>query len=232
MDFNKFPSNSALRYPFGRISARRLVIYSLCKRILDIVFSVMILVLGFPLFVLVAALIKVTSEGPVFYCSMRIGKEGKLFNCWKFRSMFCDAEHRLTQILAENPHYKKEWQEYFKLKKDPRLTPIGTLLRKSSLDEFPQFWNVLIGDLSLVGPRPFLPNEIHEIQRIIEDQTDLLFSVKPGLTGIWQTSGRSQLTFQQRVMLDLNYIHQRSFLFDLSIIAKTVPMLLYSKGAF
>lgn len=146
--------------------------------------------------------------------------------------MFCDAEHRLTQLLAENPHYRKEWKKYFKLKDDPRLTRIGKFLRKTSLDEFPQFWNVLLGDLSLVGPRPFLPNELDAIRQVIGKDTQALFSVKPGLTGIWQISGRSYLTFEQRVLLDLNYLHLRSFLFDLIIIGKTIPMLIHPKGAF
>ncbi|MBI3236692.1 MAG: sugar transferase, partial [Chlamydiales bacterium] len=179
-----------------------------------------------------AILVKISSPGEIFYKSKRIGKGRKLFTCWKFRSMFYDAEYRLTQLLAADARYRKEWEKYFKLKKDPRLTPIGKFLRKTSLDEFPQFWNVLMGDLSLVGPRPFLPKEIDAIRQVLGSQTEALFSVKPGLTGIWQTSGRNHLTFQQRILLDMNYLNLRSFLFDLFIIGKTIPMLILPKGAF
>lgn len=232
MRVNKLSQDSAYAASVSQTDARKLFIYEMFKRTFDIAFSLCVLICGLPIFLGVAILIKASSPGPVFYCSKRIGKHGKLFTCWKFRSMYCDAEHRLTQILAENPHYSSEWKKYFKLKEDPRLTKIGKFLRKTSLDEFPQFWNVLIGDLSVVGPRPFLPNELKTIKEVIGRQTDLLFSVKPGLTGIWQTSGRSFLTFEQRVLLDFNYIHLRSFLFDLSIIGKTIPMLVHFKGAF
>ena len=232
MGFNELSPNSALPASAAGISEKEFSFYELSKRLFDALFSLAVLICGLPLFTMLAIVIKATSPGPVFYCSKRIGKDGKLFTCWKFRSMYCDAEHRLTQLLAENPHYRKEWQKYFKLKEDPRLTRVGKFLRKTSLDEFPQFWNVFIGDLSLVGPRPFLPNEMDAIKRVIGKQTQALFSVKPGLTGIWQTSGRSCLTFEQRVLLDLNYIHLRSFFFDLTIILKTVPMLILPKGAF
>lgn len=232
MSLNEFSPNSALPASVAEMAAKELFFYEISKRMLDICFSLFVLVCGLPLFVILIISIKATSPGPIFYFSKRIGREGKLFTCWKFRSMFCDAEHRLTQILAENPHYRREWKKYFKLKDDPRLTRIGKFLRKTSLDEFPQFWNVLLGDLSLVGPRPFLPKEIHAIRQVIGKDTQLLFSVKPGLTGIWQTSGRNYLTFEQRVLLDMNYLHQRSFLFDLRIIGKTIPMLIQPKGAF
>ena len=232
MNLNEFSPNSALPSSAAQISAKDLFLYEITKRGLDIFFSLIVLICGIPLFILLAAMVKITSQGSVFYCSKRIGQGGKLFTCWKFRSMFCDAEHRLTQLLAENPHYQKSWKKYFKLKDDPRLTRVGRFLRKTSLDEFPQFWNVLLGDLSLVGPRPFLPNELDAIRQVIGKDTQSLFSVKPGLTGIWQISGRNYLTFEQRILLDLNYLHLRSFLFDLIIIGKTIPMLIHPKGAF
>lgn len=232
MSLNEFSPSSALPVTAAEATAKQFFFYELSKRTLDIFFSLFVLFFGLPIFVILAIIIKVTSPGSVFYTSKRIGKNGKLFTCWKFRSMFCDAEHRLTQLLAENPHYRKEWKKYFKLKEDPRLTRIGKFLRKTSLDEFPQFWNVLLGDLSLVGPRPFLPNEMQAIKQVIGKQTQALFSVKPGLTGVWQTSGRNHLTFEQRILLDLNYLNLRSFLFDLTIIGKTIPMLVYPKGAF
>lgn len=211
--------------------------YPLGKRIFDMLFSGAMLLLGIPLFALLALLIKLTSPGPVFYSSQRIGKEGHLFTCWKFRSMFLNADQQLESLLSKNPQYKKEWEQYYKLKNDPRLTSIGKILRRTSLDEFPQFFNVLKGELSLVGPRPFLPNELDQIRLVLQNQSlssdpNILFSVHPGLTGLWQISGRNHLTFEQRVRLDLHYLDKKSFLFDLIILWKTIPVLLFSKGAF
>ena len=158
----------------------QMVVHNGLKRTFDLLFSLMAMLLGLPLFILIAFLVKLSSSGPIFYCSLRI----------------------------------------------------GNFLRKTSLDEFPQFWNVLIGDLSIVGPRPYLPREADVIRKILNDEMEKMFSVRPGLTGIWQTSGRSALTFEKRVKLDLSYINQRSFLFDLRLIAKTIPLLFFSKGAF
>lgn len=210
---------------------------SLGKRIFDVLFSGVVLLLGIPLCILLALLIKLTSQGPVFYRSQRIGKGGRPFQCWKFRSMFLHADQQLENLLSHNPEYKQEWKQYCKLKNDPRLTPIGKVLRRTSLDEFPQFFNVLIGDLSLVGPRPFLVTELEQIKSILENQSpsvdpNVLFSVRPGLTGLWQVSGRNHLTFKQRIELDLRYLDEQSFLHDLFIIGKTIPVLIFSKGAF
>ncbi len=202
------------------------------KRLFDIVFSTAMLTLGAPLFFIVALLIKSTSPGPIFYCSRRLGRFGKQFKFWKFRSMHVDAEQKLKTLLAQNPSLREEWALYFKLKEDPRCTRLGKFLRKTSLDEIPQFWNILKGDLSLVGPRPYLPNELSKIQSIIGEEWKLLFSVRPGLTGLWQTSGRSFLTFEDRVRLDLEYIDKRSFLYDLKLIAKTIPVIFFPNGAF
>ena len=210
----------------------QLIVHDWLKRTFDIVFSLAAMLLALPIFALIALLVKLSSPGPVFYCSLRIGRQGHLFKFWKFRSMHKDADQRLEIILNSDPSLKREWQKYFKLKKDPRLTRIGSLLRRTSLDEFPQFWNVFIGDLSIVGPRPYLPREADVIRKILKNEMEKMFSVRPGLTGIWQTSGRSILTFEQRVRLDLSYVNQRSFLSDLKLIAKTIPILLFSKGAF
>ncbi|HEY2809859.1 MAG TPA: sugar transferase [Rhabdochlamydiaceae bacterium] len=202
------------------------------KRGFDILVSSCVLLCGLPLFTLIAAIIKCSSPGPIFYCSMRLGRDGKLFKFWKFRSMYKDASQKLDQLLRSNHELRKEWNVYFKLKNDPRITCFGKFLRKTSLDEFPQFWNVLKGDLSIVGPRPYLPNELETIKKIAGVQVQKMLAVRPGLTGIWQTSGRNCLTFEQRVKLDLKYIGSRSFLFDLRLIAKTIPLLLFPKGAF
>lgn len=210
----------------------QVIVHNWLKRGFDIVFSLIALVLGLPFFAVIALLVKLSSPGPIFYCSLRIGRKGHLFKFWKFRSMHKDADQRLEVMLNSNPELRQEWQKYFKLKNDPRLTRIGAFLRKTSLDEFPQFWNVLIGDLSIVGPRPYLPKEANTIHRILGNEMEKIFSVRPGLTGIWQTAGRSCLTFEERVKLEVNYVSERSFLFDLKLIFKTVPILFFSKGAF
>lgn len=232
MRLEEISSESTVAIPLEEQLPKNGTYYEMGKRGFDILFSLCALVFGFPLFILIALLIKLTSKGPVFYCSMRLGKRGKLFNFWKFRTMYTNADLKLRQLLEENPLLHEEWKQYFKLKKDPRLTRIGRFLRKTSLDEFPQFWNVLAGDLSVVGPRPYLPHETDEIKKFIKEDIAKLLSVRPGLTGIWQTSGRSQLPFKQRVLLDLNYVSQRSFFFDLRLIAKTIPMMFFPRGAF
>lgn len=207
------------------------------KRCVDIIISVGILACSIPLCILLAILIKMTSRGPFLYCSVRVGQEGRLFKCWKFRSMYVDAEMRLQQLLASNSDYRREWEAYFKLKNDPRLTWIGKFLRRTSLDELPQLWNVLRGDLSLVGPRPFLPQELSVVRSVLEKEPlakmkPFLLDVRPGLTGLWQISGRNHLTFEKRIQLDLEYIHSWSFMGDIVIMLKTIPVLLFGKGAF
>ncbi len=210
----------------------RIIVHNGLKRGFDILFSLAALLFGIPLFACIALLVKLSSPGPVFYCSLRIGRRGRLFKFWKFRSMHRDADQRLEVILNSDPKLKKEWKKYFKLQNDPRLTRIGSFLRKSSFDELPQFWNVLFGDLSIVGPRPYLPREADTIRKILGHDIEKMFSVRPGLTGIWQTAGRSTLTFQERVKLEVSYVEKRSFLFDLKLIVKTIPILLFRKGAF
>jgi exopolysaccharide production protein ExoY len=232
MTLNKFSTETPLTARWQFEIDETLVIHNWLKRSFDILFSVTVLIIGFPFFALTALLVKLNSPGPIFYCSLRIGRKGRLFKFWKFRSMHRDADQRLEVMLNSNPELHQEWQKYFKLKKDPRLTGIGSFLRKTSLDEFPQFWNVLIGDLSIVGPRPYLPREVDMIFKILGNDMEKIFSVRPGLTGIWQTAGRSSLTFEERVKLEVNYAKQRSFLFDLRLIAKTIPILFFSKGAF
>lgn len=229
MGMNEFSTNA----PSWELQIdENLIVHNWLKRGFDILFSLLVLILGLPFFTLIALCVKLSSSGPVFYCSLRIGRKGRLFKFWKFRSMHRDADQRLEVMLSSNPAMRLEWQKYFKLRNDPRLTRIGNFLRKTSLDEFPQFWNVLIGDLSIVGPRPYLPREANVIHQILGNDMEKIFSVRPGLTGIWQTAGRSRLTFEERVKLEVNYADQRSFLFDLGLIVKTVPILFYSKGAF
>ncbi|MCX6994332.1 MAG: sugar transferase [Chlamydiae bacterium] len=199
------------------------------KRIFDIIFSSAALLFFLPYALVIGILIKLSSVGPIFYKCRRVGKNGRIIECWKFRTMCLGAEEKLRTILAENPKMKKEWDIYFKLKDDPRVSGVGNFLRKTSMDELPQFWNIIKGDLSVVGPRPVTEEEV---KRYFCDKAGKILSVRPGLTGIWQTSGRNLLTFDERIQLEEQYIDKRSFLLDLSIIFKTIPHLLFAKGAF
>jgi exopolysaccharide production protein ExoY len=199
------------------------------KRGFDILFSSLVLLLGAPLFIILIFLVKSSSRGPAFYASLRMGKKGKLIKCWKYRSMSRDAEKKIAELLSQDPQLKVEWERYAKLKNDPRITPLGKWLRKHSLDELPQFWNVLKGDLSLVGPRPYL---VEEVRCTLRDDAEKILSVRPGLTGLWQISGRNELSFEERIALEKSYIDKRSLLFDLSLLWKTIPVFLFSKGAY
>ena len=206
------------------------------KRLFDILFSSCVLICGSPLYLLLILLVKCTSKGPVFYGGLRMGQSGKLMYCWKFRTMCVDAEQRLQALLDNDQQLKEEWQTYFKLKNDPRLTRIGKFLRKSSLDELPQFWNVLTGDLSVVGPRPIAIDDAAqakvEIHRHFGEKTDKILSVRPGLTCIWTTCGRNLLTFEERIRLEEQYVDTQSFLLDLMIIFRTIGIVIFPKGAY
>jgi exopolysaccharide production protein ExoY len=199
------------------------------KRIFDILFSLGAILFFLPLGLIIGFLIKGSSPGSIFYHCKRVGKDGQPIYCWKFRTMCQDADKKLQEILRQNPQLKQEWDTYYKLKDDPRVSGIGKILRKTSLDELPQFWNVLLGDLSVVGPRPVTEEEI---QKYFGKKASKILSVRPGLTGIWQTSGRSLLTFEERIRLEESYIEMQSLIFDLKIIFKTIPMIFISRGAF
>lgn len=205
------------------------------KRIFDIVFSLLALTLFLPLMILIALSIKCTSKGPIFHQGLRAGKGGKLFTCWKFRTMQPDAKKQLPKLLKKNPSFMQEWKTYRKLRKDPRITAIGKCLRLFSLDELPQFWNVLIGDLSIVGPRPveiYRPDHcVKEIKERFFERDTFILSIRPGITGLWQISGRNLLTTKHRIELEEQYVKNRSFLLDLKIICKTVYIVIFAKGA-
>lgn len=204
--------------------------HSPVKRIFDITFSLIILIAGLPLFLLIGLLILTSSPGKIIYSHPRIGRGGKSFLCYKFRTMYTDADHRLKEILDANPPLKLEWEQTFKLKYDPRITFIGTFLRKTSLDELPQFWNVIKGDLSIVGPRPVIREEV---EKYLGPKASKILSIRPGLTGPWQVSGRSDINcYQKRVELDEYYVNHQSFFWDLKLIAKTIPVMISSKGAY
>ncbi|MED1863944.1 sugar transferase [Fictibacillus nanhaiensis] len=199
--------------------------YEMSKRLMDIIGALAGIILLLPLFIIVAFLIKKEdSNGPIFFKQIRVGKNGKKFYMYKFRSMVSDAEEKLTELLQFN----EIEGAMFKMKEDPRITKIGKFIRKTSIDELPQLWNVLQGDMSLVGPRPPLPREVKEynsyhIQRLL---------VTPGCTGLWQVSGRNHMSFEEMVNLDIQYISERSVFFDIKIILQTVKVLFGSDNAY
>lgn len=205
-----------------------------CKRAVDVLFSVAVMILGLPFYGLIAVLIKLTSEGPVFFVQDRVGKDGRPFKFYKFRTMLVDnsdAEHRSFAAEFINGRLMQEGeakQPVFKLQNDPRVTSIGRFLRKTSLDELPQFINVLRGDMALVGPRPPLAYELAHYKEWHRGR----LTVKPGLTGLWQVSGRSTVPFDEMVMLDLYYIENWSLALDLKIILRTVPVMLFGLGGY
>lgn len=194
------------------------------KRMLDIVVSFLLLMLLLPLFILIATAVWIEDGGPVFFAQTRVGQYGRLFKMYKIRSMCLDAEQRLQQLLALNQH--KDGVT-FKIKDDPRITRVGKWLRKYSFDELPQLYNVLIGDMSLVGPRPPVPREVAKYS--LADRRRLI--VPPGITCVWQVSGRSQIDFSGQVRLDVDYIETQSFFTDLKILVRTIPAVLSGKGA-
>ena len=166
-------------------------------------------------------------KGPVFYTQERIGQNGKIFKMYKYRSMVIDADERLEKYLEENEEAREEYREYKKLKNDPRITKIGKFIRKTSLDEFPQFINVLKGEMSLVGPRPYLPREKEDINGFF----NYITACKPGITGLWQTSGRSSTTFTDRLTLDMSYYYDHTLKSDIKILYKTVENVVRKEGA-
>ncbi|WP_416136081.1 sugar transferase [Enterococcus casseliflavus] len=201
------------------------IIYYFVKRLIDILGSLVGLLILCPLFLFVAYKIKREEpKGPVFFSQTRVGKNGKSFKMYKFRSMFIDAEEKLEQLLK----YNEIEGAMFKMKDDPRITKVGKTIRKYSIDELPQLWNVLKGDMSLVGPRPPLSREVDEYSAY--DMQRLL--VKPGCTGLWQVNGRNDVDFHDMVELDLKYIINQSILYDMKIILKTVIVMMKPDGAY
>lgn len=199
------------------------------KRIFDFVFALSALCLAAPFFLLCILIVKCSSLGPVFYTHPRVGQQGKPFGCLKFRTMYPNADTRLTAILAANPALMSEWRTYFKLKADPRITPIGQFLRRTSLDELPQLINVLKGEMSVVGPRPLTA---HEIAHYVKEKAPILLSVKPGLTSLWITEGRNGLSLEERIAREEYYVLNRTFWLDCKVIGKTILRMIFPKGAY
>jgi Undecaprenyl-phosphate galactose phosphotransferase WbaP len=202
--------------------------YRLVKRCADVLLVIVSVPLTTLVLGVVSAMVKLSSPGPIFYSHRRIRKSGAFFSMWKFRTMCVNSAEVLDEYLARHPEARAEWNKTHKLRDDPRITPIGSFLRRYSLDELPQLWNVLTGQMSLVGPRPIVAAEVEKYG----DCFDCYCRVKPGLTGLWQVSGRSSLSYDERVALDCEYVESWSLSRDVMILAKTFSSVVNQDGAF
>lgn len=198
------------------------------KRLFDFIVSILLLIFLCLPVVIIALLIKLDSPGPAIFSQERIGRNGRRIKCYKFRTMYEDAEERLKDLLEKDERARQEWETYWKIKDDPRITRIGSFLRKTSLDELPQLFNVLKGEMSLIGPRPYLPEEFRQIG----EKISVCLSVLPGITGLWQVSGRSNTNYEYRVALDLWYVRNWNLWLDVVILFKTIKVVLRREGAF
>ncbi len=218
-------------YPIERFTAEyqdplfpvKAVPYAAAKRVFDVVISCALLLIALPIMLITVIAIKLSSRGPVFFKQVRVGEGGRYFWCYKFRSMCIDADSQKDQLM----HLNEASGPVFKIKNDPRVTPIGGIIRKFSIDELPQFFNVLKGEMSVVGPRPPVPREVEEYTAFERGR----LAVKPGITCLWQVSGRSNISFERWVQLDLDYIETMSFSNDIRILLRTVPAVLKGSGA-
>ena len=198
------------------------------KRVLDVLLALSLLAFTAPLLAVIALSIKAQDGGPVLFRHTRCGLGGRSFSLWKFRTMRVDAAERLAALLEDDPHAEAEWVRTRKLRRDPRVTRLGRFLRRSSLDEMPQLVNILRGDMSIVGPRPVMAEELARYGAAVP----LMHAARPGVTGLWQVSGRNDLDFETRVRLDAAYVRGWSFLGDVVILARTVPVVLTARGAY
>ncbi|MDE1917060.1 MAG: sugar transferase [Sphingomonadales bacterium] len=196
-------------------------------RFFDIILATAALIALAPLLVLTAIVIRMSSPGPAIFIHKRIGRDGKTFGCWKFRTMACDADMRLARLLAADPVARAEWNNTQKLRNDPRITAVGHFLRRSSIDELPQLYNVLTGTMSWVGPRPIVPSEIGRYGHHFPKYC----AVRPGITGLWQVSGRSNTSYRRRVAMDVMYVRKRNVALYGVIMARTVPAVLLQRGS-
>ena len=204
--------------------------YSLIKSLFDLLFSFLFLFSFLPFFLIISLLIKLSSRGPIFFLQKRIGKNNIPFKCIKFRTMHPEAKDILENLLIKDLELRREFEETHKIKNDPRVTPIGKFLRKTSLDELPQFINVLRGEMSIIGPRPIVKEEKKKYGKNFKKVS----LIKPGITGLWQVSGRNNLTYKRRVLLDLNYVENYNFRMDLRILFRTFGVILFplDRGAY
>ena len=209
---------------------RTFKVYKSIKNLFDLLFSLLFLITSLPLFLIISLLIKLSSRGPTFFLQKRVGKNNISFKCIKFRTMYPEAKDILENLLMKDSLLRKEFEETHKIKNDPRITPIGKLLRKTSLDELPQFINVLKGEMSIIGPRPIVKEEKRKYGKYLKK----VLSIKPGITGLWQVSGRNNLTYKRRVSLDINYVENYNLLMDLRILFRTFGVILFplDRGAY
>jgi len=198
------------------------------KRAFDIIVGSLLILLLAPLLLLLVILIRIESPGAALFAHRRLGKNGVPFNCYKFRSMVMNAQELLPQLLEDNPELQEEWNRDFKLKHDPRVTRIGRILRQTSLDEIPQLINVLKGEMSLVGPRPIIAEEMERFGDAARDYMMVL----PGITGLWQVSGRSDIDYQERVLMESWYVRNWSLWLDISLLFRTIGIVVNRKGAY
>jgi lipopolysaccharide/colanic/teichoic acid biosynthesis glycosyltransferase len=196
------------------------------KRLFDIFFSLSVLIICAPIYLVLAGTIACTSSGSIFYIQKRVGKNYRRFGCIKFRTMIPNADVLLEEMMAQSDDLRQEFSENFKLKQDPRITKIGKFLRITNLDEFPQFINVLRGEMSVVGPRPLVPEELERYGKYI----DRVLTIRPGITGLWQVSGRNDLPYDQRIRIDVHYVKRRNFWMDLQIVFKTILLTVMTKN--
>lgn len=221
-DRSRPPAPGDLSFPNRKV-LNRIVI-----RIFDIVVSAFAILFFAPLMLLIALAILLFDRGPIFFGQQRIGKCARLFRCLKFRTMVVDAEARLAELLSNDPVARAEWAAEQKLQNDPRVTPLGVFLRRSSLDELPQLFNVLLGDMSLVGPRPIVIDEVRRYGRYFGNYC----TVRPGITGLWQVSGRNDIKYRRRVALDVSYIRSKDLFFNLKILYLTIPNVLLARCSY
>ena len=209
---------------------KALKFYKYFKKFSDLFLSFFILIFCLPLFLIISLLIKLSSRGPIFFSQERIGKNNTRFKCLKFRTMHPEAKDILENLLMKDEKLKIEFEQTHKIKNDPRITKIGKLLRKTSLDELPQFINVLKDEMSIVGPRPIVKEEKKKYGKNFKK----VLSIKPGITGLWQVSGRNNLTYKKRVMLDINYVENYNLIMDIRILIRTFGVILFplDRGAY
>jgi exopolysaccharide production protein ExoY len=212
----------------SNVSRRVIPLGGIAKRVFDISMATTAILMLAPLMIGVAVLVRLSSSGPVLYGHTRIGFGGKSFRCWKFRTMVTHGDIVLANHLRDNPEARAEWHDTQKLRQDPRVTPLGNVLRKLSIDELPQLFNILSGEMSIVGPRPIVTDEV----RRYGPSLGHYLRARPGLTGLWQISGRSDLGYRRRVLMDRCYASRWSLLADVGIILRTIPAVLRSSGSY
>ncbi len=215
---------SAIHIENRLLNIKNIVLKTVSEKLLVLLIFPFLLILH----IVLALLVKISSNGPIIFKQKRFGKDARVFSCYKYRTMYTDGEQILKKYLLDNPDEVEYYDKYHKYKKDPRITPIGKFLRITSLDEFPQFYNILRGDMNLIGPRPYM---LSEREKIGESNEEIILKVKPGITGLWQVFGRNELSFSERIELDKWYIQNWSLWMDFVIFMKTIKVVISKVGA-